>query len=441
MREIQVNLTLTFRVPETGLTVNGVLLGLKSAMSRIFLTILECLVAAREEQAIEELQKELPGHYVRNGHRSTERQLRTSFGVFRYRLAQLRDRYTGKTMVPLLACGFLPRYRRYTEDTKEAPIGLVVHLSYRRSTAEVERICEQAAIPSARTIHRELQQFAETYCQWPDLKKVPYRFLMVDGTGVRYQGPRGARRPKGTMRWALASLGEGEPFEPVGFWVQQSWKDIRKDLEQRLNYEGLEVLISDGEPGIEEALLTEGMRPQRCTLHGKRDFAYILYLDGYKKLQQEPLRNKLESLPPFYLSTKHLEHLSDEDRPRVRKMAEKTKQGFHELIEMLDPEKYPKARVYIENLSQSIDTFFDWWLETGEWIPWNTNAIESDFSRVKNRVWSVGKRWSENGLLNWLRVAIAKIFCPELWREFWTQYYEAYPPIELSNIRVSWRWC
>jgi hypothetical protein len=149
----------------------------------------------------------------------------------------------------------------------------------------------------------------------------------------------------------------------------------------------------------------------------------------------------LEFIPAFHLSKKYLEHLSDEDLPRVRKMAEKTKQGFQELVEMLDPKKYPKARVYIENLSHSIGTFFDWWLETGNWIPLNTNAIESGFSRVKNRVWSVGKRWSENGLLNWLRVAMAKIFYPELWQEFWTQYYAAYPPIELSNIQVSWKWC
>jgi len=38
-----------------------------------------------------------------------------------------------------------------------------------------------------------------------------------------------------------------------------------------------------GGPGIEEALLAEGMQLQRCLLHGKRDFPYILYADGFKK--------------------------------------------------------------------------------------------------------------------------------------------------------------
>lgn len=77
------------------------------------------------------------------------------------------------------------------------------------------------------------------------------------------------------MRWALASLGENEPFEPVGFWRNKSWSQIKKDLKTRLNYDCLEVLFSDGGPGIEEVLLEKGMRHQRCVLHGKRDFSYV----------------------------------------------------------------------------------------------------------------------------------------------------------------------
>jgi len=75
------------------------------------------------------------------------------------------------------------------------------------------------------------------------------------------------------MRWALASLGENEPFEPVGFWINESWKEIKKYLVNCLDYKRLEVLFSDGEAGIEEALLEEGMLHQRCVLHGRRDFS------------------------------------------------------------------------------------------------------------------------------------------------------------------------
>jgi len=40
---------------------------------------------------------------------------------------------------------------------------------------------------SKSTLHREVQKFARDMCDWPDLKRVPYRFLMVDGTKVRLQ--------------------------------------------------------------------------------------------------------------------------------------------------------------------------------------------------------------------------------------------------------------
>lgn len=58
------------------------------------------------------------------------------------------------------------------------------------------------------------------------------------------------------MCWALACVGAGKPFEPVGFWIDTHWKSIRKDLSQRLDYSKLRVLFSDGEPGIAENLLS-----------------------------------------------------------------------------------------------------------------------------------------------------------------------------------------
>ena len=181
---------------------------------------------------------------------------------------------------------------------------------------------------------------------------------MVDGTGVRLQGPKGVDLGRADMRWALDSQEENRPFEPVGLWVKKSWGKTREDLENRLNYDHLEVLFSDGESGIEEALLEKGMRHQRCILHGKRDFSYILYLDGLKKLSQLPLREKLSTIPTFQFNKERLEKLNSEDLPKIKALAEKTKKGFEETIELLDPQRYPRARAYIENLSYNVATFF-----------------------------------------------------------------------------------
>ncbi|MCL0088075.1 hypothetical protein M1N86_01775 [Dehalococcoidia bacterium] len=129
--------------------------------------------------------------------------------------------------------------------------------------------------------------------------------------------------------------------------------------------------VSDGGPGIEENLLAPGMRHQRCLWHGKRDFPYILYLDKLKKPQQKELKEKLKSIPAMNLRRSDLEQLSPEDLPRVKELAQKTKQGFKELLDALPEEKYPAARAYIQNLSQTVTTFFEFWFANKLWIPLN----------------------------------------------------------------------
>ena len=167
----------------------------------------------------------------------------------------------------------------------------------------------------------------------------------------------------------MASLGEKEKFELVGIWIDRSWKQIRADLDHRLNYSKLEVIFSDGGAGIEENLTDPGMRHQRCIWHGKRDFPYVLYADQLKKAEQEPLKAKLKSIPTMNLTQAGLELLSPDDFPKVEELAEKTKQGFEELIEALPEDKYPRARAYIKNLAKDVTTFFDFWFDNKAWIP------------------------------------------------------------------------
>ena len=82
MREIQIDLTIRFKMPESGLNVNGVLMGLRQANARISSALLQALFSAIEEQTIEQMQDEHPGRYVRNGYQTKERELRTPLGPF-----------------------------------------------------------------------------------------------------------------------------------------------------------------------------------------------------------------------------------------------------------------------------------------------------------------------------------------------------------------------
>lgn len=438
MDEITLDLRLVIKVPEKGLTINGLIHGLKEGAPQIHEAILTTLMKAIEEKVIENWVQKDPERYRKNGTQSKARQLRCSLSPIRYRLAQMMDRKAGKSFTPLVQALAIPAHDHYLEEALEPSLGLVVHVSFRRATSEVERIQNQSMSPA--TVHRRLQEFAQTHSPFGEMKHIAFRFLLVDGTKVHLQGPTGEDRGQAEMRWALASLGAQSRFEPVGFWVNTNWAKIRQDLNRRLNYRRLKVLFSDGGPGIEENLLGTGMKPQRCQWHGKRDFPYLLYADGIKKAQQAPLVEKLKSIPALYLTKAQLEDLRPQDRPFIEQVARKTKQGFRQLLEALDEKKYPKARAYIQNLMEPVTTFLSWWLKKGEVIPLNTNAIESAFSQVCNRIKRVGRRWSEHGLLNWLQVAFYKIFKPELWTLQWLGKRKRLPKIRLISVQVSYFW-
>lgn len=440
MAEITIDLKLSIKIPEEGIKINNLLYQLRKFLAQLYFAILKAICSAVEDDTIAKLKGSSPGRYVRNGRQSNHRQIRTAYGLFRYQMARVRDKETHRTLTPLPDAIGLPRYRRHVTETGEGGIGLVCHLSYRRSVKEIDRLLGTGMSKS--TLHRQVQDFAQDKCHWPDLKKVPYRFLMVDGTKVRLQewGKDGKKRKVVPMRWALASVGEKEKFELVGIWVHKSWKQIRHDLNQRLDYSKLEVLFSDGGPGIEYDFLAPGMRHQRCVWHGKRDFPYILYVDKLKKPQQKAFKDKLKSIPAMNLSQADLEELTPEDLPKVKDLAKKTQQGFEELIDALPEEKYPTARTYIENLSKTVTTFFDIWFAQKVWIPLNTNAIESCFSQVKNRIWAVGKRWSESGLINWLKVVINKIFFPLNWNQLWGEYLNIDSHLQFNLMEVKYQW-
>ena len=243
----------------------------------------------------------------------------------------------------------------------------------------------------------------------------------------------------GEFRLLLASTGVNHPFQPIGVGVNSSGEKIGEELTTLIDTTHLEVLFADGEPGI-EALLLPGMRFQRCLVHGRRDFPFLLYADDLKKKEQLPFTQHFDSLPVFSFPQKKLETLNSQDIPQVLEAIGKTRQGFLELLKILNPDTYPRSRAYLEGLSGRLFTFFDWWLEKGEVIPSTTNPIEGTFSRIKNRIRSIGRRWSDQGLLHYLRVALLKIFSPQIWKQFWEDFFKECPPILLKGIRYHWKW-
>jgi hypothetical protein len=165
-----------------------------------------------------------------------------------------------------------------------------------------------------------------------------------------------------------------------------------------------------------------------------------LYADRIKKKKQLPFTNFFSTIPVMNISKKYLEKVTEKDKPKITQLWKKTEKDFETLIEMLDPQKYPKSRAYIQNLSENITVFFSWWLEKNEWLPFTSNLIENRFSQVKNRIKRIGRRWSDTGLEKWLMVTIKKIFYPNAWDKLWKQFLNINKLIQLIDIKVAYEW-
>ena len=125
---------------------------------------------------------------------------------------------------------------------------------------------------------------------------------------------------------------------------------------------------------------------------------------------------------------------------KVKELSEKTQQNFQQLIEMLDPLSYLKARAYISNLADSVATFFLYWLQNKTWIPITTNAIESAFRRITNRIKYIGKRWTEKGLIRWLNLTIKKLFFPNALQKLWEQFLQIDAAPKMFFLKASFTW-
>jgi hypothetical protein len=319
--------------------------------------------------------------------------------------------------------------------------GLLAKVSFLQSSKEASRL--QGDSPGKSTIHRRLEDLVGDGAFTPYLRKKWFRYLMVDGTGARFQNRENAGEPafyEGEIRFAFAAVNECTPFELVGMWVNTEWKECAKELYSRMSTERLEVLISDGGPGIEDAFVLPGMRSQRCQWHGKRDLSFILYADGAKKAQQKEIMAAFDSIPLAGLQKKEIEALRNEDTENLKNLRQKTLHSFCDLFYFLKRKGYHKAAVYISNLAKPFVAFIDQFLETGNIIHTTSNIIEGKISLLKNRIKSIGKRWSEDGLLRWLAIAVRKLLPEYNWNTLWDNITGNPLPVEIKLSMITTKW-
>jgi len=78
MDELEIKIVLDFKVPENGLTLNGIFYGLDKDNPSLMNYLIKAILEAFEEKAIAELKSSHPGRYARNGRQCRGRKFITS---------------------------------------------------------------------------------------------------------------------------------------------------------------------------------------------------------------------------------------------------------------------------------------------------------------------------------------------------------------------------
>jgi hypothetical protein len=387
--------------------------------------IIQCLLRKIEEHAMENDISLLGAERKDYRHRRFETCLgKTNLNFLRVRPVAEKCRYAIKRYITL------PR-SRYTSDSLESAVSLLPHVSYRRSSTESRNLT--GAGPTKSTLHRKVKEMGKSLYKHPVNEAGGYKYLFVDGTGVRLQDVvwKGVDRVRlfeqGELRMVYASRSLKEPVEVIGRWLSSSsWDEIACEVYKRIDAKDIIQLTTDGEDGIENAFMRPWMRFQRCTTHAWRSVKQSLYLDGIDKKERTRIQEQLYAIPVFnYAVKENLESLKMEDRDTIAKLLKKSENDLLQLKQTMEEKGYIKTAVYIDNLSNPLLTFLRSWLKDGTVNPTTNNIPENRFSLFKNRVRSIGKRWSDAGVLRIVDLIINKIFPGYDWDKFWK---EIFPP-------------
>jgi hypothetical protein len=397
METINISVSLKFTIREFPLSISEVFLVIQQAMKKRGRCLAVVFLQRLEHQAEAALKAQ---GYVRHSYQ--KRDVCRVLGTISLRLLRMK--------------GTDNKVRYALSNVVEIP-------AYKRSGAESQRI--SASSPGKSTLHRRLKACAAAVEVHPDQKAKGYRYVVADGTGARFQRRSGRKRKRvetygGEVRMVYASKGVGEPFEVIGRWTNTSWATIADQVYGRIDPTDVQVLISDGEPGIEEAFLHTHMKHQRCSVHVWKDLRQFLYQDGIKKAGQTEISGLLHKAPVFaYANKQKMETLKSEDSAEVQKQIVASENHLRELQQVLKDKGYHKTATYIATLSEPLLTFLKQWIATGEASPATSNIAENRFSLIKIRIARIGRRWSESGLKRCIDLAIHKLFPGYDWSKLW----------------------
>lgn len=344
------------------------------------------------------------------------RRIRTGAGEIQFKWRRLRCLRCGRTTIPLRSFLGLEPYQSKSSELEKIVVETVSEQSYRRSSKHFENI-GKIPVPKS-TAHRWV---ATSECDKIDSSDNTFGLLMADGTGYK-------RRPdkakginnRGDMRIAFGVENTGR-MAVLGAWSGRKWESIVKDIQgNRENGKPIaEMLVSDGEPGLIEALGELCNSQQRCHWHGARDLNYAMWKDNAPLNDRKKSRQEFAGIIGIELPEEDFEKVSASDKADLVESVVEAKKKVKAMKEHMEKKGYAEAAVYVANISQHLFQYVYRWIKTGLVTPRVASWIERVMREIARRLKRIAFGWSEKGAAKMTRIVMKRFISAAAWEEYW----------------------
>jgi hypothetical protein len=280
---------------------------------------------------------------------------------------------------------------------------------------------------------------AETQASQWDLPDPQPQSLLADGTGFK-------RRPnsavgvtnRGEVRVVVGLTKEGR-WVGYGVWSQENWEQIGQGLHGPGPQPAVQMpmLVTDGEPGLAEALAGVANRAQRCRWHLVDQLKYSLYQDGVKAPGQRETVQELAGLMAIDVPTEDFEQVKPEEKTALAEQIEQARKQMDDLILRLRQKQYQKAAGYLEAAGTRMFRWLEFWLETGLVTPATTGYLERLMRELGRRLKKIGFGWTDAGAAQMARILLRRITDPAEWAAYWKQRLRLEGRVQILFRRVQ----
>jgi len=331
--------------------------------------------------------------------KTTKRTIYLENGVFKHQFQVIKNKSTGKTIIPLIEYLDIPKNKHMSEDFKLKLISKLNTGTYQRSC---EDIMNSFQIPYTRQHLHRLFKNNSNVVNISDMINIAIsnKDKILIGDGVKVCGHKHQVK-------VIASLDEEKNKSLVAKELNIGWNEMFKKIDLTKYI----VFVGDCEPSLKKAVIENDLHFQICHVHAFNQLQYFLWKDEVPKNHRNNAVKYLKKIL-FTLQNSTKKFFKDYDINRLEKRIENTKFRLKEFAKFCYKNEYFQGYRYLIRNMKYLITNAEIAIKEQIQIPWNTNQIERCMREIGVRTKKKGMMWKEEGLDRITNLILKRYFQP-----------------------------